>query len=553
MIFLPLCCALFLSVGAIHENVLIGIHIQADNFHKDQLTNLVTAIRGQHNDMSQNNMFACISNSVNMIADSSIHTTLFENQIPHIYSSSSHSNFLCSIEHPLADQHDYILQISASTDFKSIVLSSITSSFVERDFSIIYLHKAAVLFLKASSLSDDMSLLLKRAIQITTTPQVLPVDQAVLNHSSALLVPSRAAKAKYHSSGPCNLWWPLDGAEIMVYGNQDLHGSNLHHHVEPLIMICPQLNNFLLDSPHGQTSKKKGYKRLLVLELFNHRIGQLYPLTDSMPVITETLTADEANFEEAVQVMMTMQLPPYATHVRVRLSMCHFNTRSMSKYIDKSDCFVDLDVTLHVVWGDQVPLVKSTVKLHPMVASMTTRDLFGYALRMMGHNSGTFVEVGVNRGLFAKLMLAQWGGNRYIMVDPWTPAPEEEYVDIANAPSLEVHNNVLAEAIRNVEGFGARPVIIRDTSVGAARYLVNNTVDVVYLDGLHHYHGVMDDLAAWWPKLKRGGVLAGHDYYLMSEAKTIFTVKPAVDEFARKMGLVVFQTHDSYPTWFVFK
>jgi hypothetical protein len=191
--------------------------------------------------------------------------------------------------------------------------------------------------------------------------------------------------------------------------------------------------------------------------------------------------------------------------------------------------------------------------LHPMVASMDSRDLFGHALKMMGHNAGTFVEVGVNRGHYAKLMMSQWGGNRYVMVDPWMPAPGEEYVDIANAPTIEAHNDVLTEAIRNVEGFGARPVVVRDTSLGAAKFTVNNTVDVVYLDGLHHYHGVMDDIEAWWPKIKCGGVMAGHDYYLMSEAKTIFTVKPAVDEFARKMGLVVFQTHDSYPTWFVFK
>ena len=28
----------------------------------------------------------------------------------------------------------------------------------------------------------------------------------------------------------------------------------------------------------------------------------------------------------------------------------------------------------------------------------------------------------------------------------------------------------------------------------------------------HDYCGVQEDLRNWWPKLRRGGILAGHDY-----------------------------------------
>jgi hypothetical protein len=562
MITLALWCTFIMSVGAVYQSTLIGIHIQADNFQKVHFGNVVQSIREQRNDISTN-LFACITNSEKLIMDSVIHSTMVELEIPHFYSSNQYSEIMCALEHPDIEQYEFLLQTDANIDLKSLQLFSIDTPVVESDFSLVYLPRYVFSNLKASLLEASInstpgaiisliSQAISSASHSTPDSHTLPSTTVVANATAASAVPSRAASGKYHSSGPCNLWWPLDGAEILVYGHYG-QSDDLHKHVEPIIMICPQLKNYLANSPNGYAAKKRGVKRLLILEMFNHRRGQSFPLTDSLPGATETLPADSANFEEAVQVMVTMRLPSYATHMRLRLSMCNFNARAQSKHVDKSDCFVDLDVTVRIIWGGNVPLINSKMALHPMVASMDSRDLFGHALKMMGHNAGTFVEVGVNRGHYAKLMMSQWGGNRYVMVDPWMPAPGEEYVDIANAPTIEAHNDVLTEAIRNVEGFGARPVVVRDTSLGAAKFTVNNTVDVVYLDGLHHYHGVMDDIEAWWPKIKCGGVMAGHDYYLMSEAKTIFTVKPAVDEFARKMGLVVFQTHDSYPTWFVFK
>ncbi|CAE7623847.1 unnamed protein product [Symbiodinium microadriaticum] len=321
-------------------------------------------------------------------------------------------------------------------------------------------------------------------------------------------------------------------------------------HTEPVIMICPNYSQFLESSSLISVGRRRQLKRVLQVEYFISQSGHAFS-TGTQATKIQLLDVEGVDFEEAVQVMVPIKLAANTSHVRLRVSMC--TVQSKVSYVDPSSCYVSFDVVVKVVYGDQVPLTKSAAPWHPMMATMGSRDVFGYALKMMGHNTGTFVEVGVNRGRFAKLMLTQWDGNRYLMVDPWTPAPSEEYVDIANAASAEVHNEVLKEAIRNVLPFGKRPVVIRDTSVGAATWMVNASVDVVYIDGLHHYAGVMDDIEAWWPKLKRGGVMAGHDYYLMSESKTIFTVKPAVDEFMRKMGLVVFQTQDSYPTWFVMK
>ena len=65
-------------------------------------------------------------------------------------------------------------------------------------------------------------------------------------------------------------------------------------------------------------------------------------------------------------------------------------------------------------------------------------------------------------------------------------------------------------------------------SVKAAARFANHSVDFVWIDADHSYDGVCADIAAWLPKVKPGGVIAGHDYY-DDPAKNNF-VQSAIDE-----------------------
>ena len=53
---------------------------------------------------------------------------------------------------------------------------------------------------------------------------------------------------------------------------------------------------------------------------------------------------------------------------------------------------------------------------------------------------------------------------------------------------------------------------MRMTSVDASRQFPDGSCDLVLIDASHDYESVRADIAAWWPKIKRGGVLAGDDY-----------------------------------------
>jgi hypothetical protein len=62
----------------------------------------------------------------------------------------------------------------------------------------------------------------------------------------------------------------------------------------------------------------------------------------------------------------------------------------------------------------------------------------------------------------------------------------------------------------------------------------NESLDFVYIDALHDYDSVKSDMEAWFPKIKQGGILAGHDYSLQ-DWPGIFT---AVEEFGEERGLL---------------
>lgn len=53
---------------------------------------------------------------------------------------------------------------------------------------------------------------------------------------------------------------------------------------------------------------------------------------------------------------------------------------------------------------------------------------------------------------------------------------------------------------------------LKTTSVLGAIQFPNESFDLVYIDGAHDYLNTVADIHSWFPKVKKGGILAGHDY-----------------------------------------
>jgi len=66
---------------------------------------------------------------------------------------------------------------------------------------------------------------------------------------------------------------------------------------------------------------------------------------------------------------------------------------------------------------------------------------------------------------------------------------------------------------------------IRMDSIDASKLFADESLDFVFIDACHQYDCVKNDIIAWKPKIRKGGILAGHDY-----SEYWPSVKKAVEE-----------------------
>lgn len=123
--------------------------------------------------------------------------------------------------------------------------------------------------------------------------------------------------------------------------------------------------------------------------------------------------------------------------------------------------------------------------------------------------SQTHVEIGsfCGRSLYATASAMQ-PGSKIIAIDTFaTP------MTVSIVPSQEWWQtvfNATAKAIR--ESFGVEVQTLKVLSSEAARTFATESVDSVFIDGNHNKQFVAMDIEFWWPILKPGGIMAGHDF-----------------------------------------
>lgn len=85
-----------------------------------------------------------------------------------------------------------------------------------------------------------------------------------------------------------------------------------------------------------------------------------------------------------------------------------------------------------------------------------------------------------------------------------------------NSPLQEeaAKSNIAEQFLRNVTSFGiAENVSVHvNTTEAASKEFQDESLDLVFIDADHSYEAVKKDMDNWWPKLKKGGIMAGHDY-----------------------------------------
>lgn len=139
------------------------------------------------------------------------------------------------------------------------------------------------------------------------------------------------------------------------------------------------------------------------------------------------------------------------------------------------------------------------------------------------------VEIGVYQGTLSRFLLDSVGTVQLLGVDP--------YMIQKNASTWRESNQEVEARYREARAvydeYRDRSELKVMTSAEASRLVADHSFDLVFIDGDHTYEGALEDIDLWLPKVKPGGILAGHDFFLPFEG-----VIRAVYERAPPDGIV---------------
>ena len=126
---------------------------------------------------------------------------------------------------------------------------------------------------------------------------------------------------------------------------------------------------------------------------------------------------------------------------------------------------------------------------------------------------GVGIEVGVWEGDFSQQALDGCQPNTLWLVDPWEKNDDKTNYTSTVERTQEELDAVWQSVVDRFSHYD-NVNVIRMRSEEAAKSIAATSqfADWVYIDGIHTYEAVTQDLALWWPNVKPGGVLTGHDW-----------------------------------------
>jgi len=157
----------------------------------------------------------------------------------------------------------------------------------------------------------------------------------------------------------------------------------------------------------------------------------------------------------------------------------------------------------------------------------------------------TAVEIGTHQAVFAAEFLERFRGT-LTMIDPW-----EGYDGVLDVfyPMVQETTNRDDDfeiARMAMMAFPDRHKFLRMRSEEAAMLFDDLSVGIVYIDALHDYESVIQDMRRWETKIVEGGIIAGHDFAIENHG-----VIHAVLEFCRKRSIRFHVTQEDVPSWWI--
>lgn len=439
---------------------------------------------------------------------------VIETKIPFFVAMEDH----CALHQPTLHKYDAIVSLDLDLEKHQIISSSKTFS---KSFFAVSIPAVNALY-RLSALIDPFDHVVEASKRFDIFNFIeghanIVVDNQNVNENPQNIDLEALDEDAHYESGLCELYWPLNNTEIYI---ENVTETTIYFNYSWL-MRCDIANN----APHDSfsisiaflnaNSKEDKVQRneIAFYTLPSEKVYRFNPM--GMFEVPASVSADWMCVSSIKLSIAVVSNPQFET-------LSEFTT------------------TLRIVREEQLIL--------PMIFNY--REELPQMLNDIGL-LGTFVEIGVNTGAYASTsVLPNWLGNNYFGIDPWRMSNN---VDEADYSYLNKSRDVaMKTAIASLSPFATRVNLWRMFSVNASLLFSDSSVDVVFIDALHQYRAVWKDMIAWWRVVKKGGLMCGHDYIMRFHTDgCLYTVKPAVREFARKYKLQILMSSDE--CWCVVK
>lgn len=174
-----------------------------------------------------------------------------------------------------------------------------------------------------------------------------------------------------------------------------------------------------------------------------------------------------------------------------------------------------MDVLQFLVDRYQIDLSRRSPIEIPNVGRNTLAQWFGE----LGFKE--VAEVGVEQGKFSEVLCKANPKGKLYCVDLW-----ETYSGYRDYLNQEFIHDAQKIAQQRLAGF--RTQFVKAFSMDAVKQFKDESLDAVYIDANHEFKWVVEDIFEWSRKVKRGGIISGHDFYESAVERSRCHVIPAV-------------------------
>lgn len=135
-------------------------------------------------------------------------------------------------------------------------------------------------------------------------------------------------------------------------------------------------------------------------------------------------------------------------------------------------------------------------------------------------------EIGSANGRTMAHVMNNCPGVSMFAVDLWSPVPR----DVGGGTQYRTWN--FAKIKRTFDSvtrhYQNRVHVLQGVSWEMAQYVKDGFLDFIFIDADHEYQSVKNDIIAWTPKLKPGGMISGHDTHFEGVFKAVSEMIPNV-------------------------